>query len=128
MHGGVAAGMLRVPVRGPVEGEHARQPGRRFAGSLEGCEAGYAGLGFDDLLDNVGAGDAARRAAAQALAAPAALDAIGEPDLTRRCRPNRAAVQALRDAVGAITTTIKTELLHGARASSESVIPTDNDS
>ena len=82
---------------------------------LEGCGADYAGLGFDDLLADVGATALADTLRAQAIAAQAALDAIEEPDLDQALAADRASVVALRDAVGAITTTIKTQLLHDAQ-------------
>jgi uncharacterized protein len=93
----------------------------------EGCGAGYAGFGFDDLLENVGATEAGGRLRATVAAAQAALDAIEEGDLPEVLVADRASLQALRDAVGSFSTFLKTEMytLLGFEAS---VIPTDTDS
>lgn len=112
------AGRSKANLRANLDGV------RRIA---EGCEPGNAGLGFDDLLDNVGAADSAGRLRAALAAADAALAAIGEPDLPEALPADRASVQSLRDAVGAITTFLKTEM-YTLLGFEESVIPTDTDS
>ena len=93
---------------------------------LEGCGADYAGLGFDDMLADVGATALADTLRAQAIAAQAALDAIEEPDLDQALAADSASVVALRDAIGAITTTIKTQF-YTTLSFEPSIIPTDND-
>jgi hypothetical protein len=93
---------------------------------MEGCGADYAGLGFDDLLVDVGAITLADALRAQAIAAQAALDAIEEADLDQALATDKASVIALRDAVGTITTTIKTQFFT-TLSFEPSIIPTDND-
>ena len=93
---------------------------------MEGCGADYAGLGFDDLLADVGASALADTLRAQAIAAQAALDAIEEADLDQALATDKASVVALRDAIGAITTTIKTQFFQTLNFE-PSIIPTDND-
>jgi uncharacterized protein len=93
---------------------------------LEGCGADYAGLGFDDLLNDIGATALADTLRAQAIAVQAALDAIEEPDLDQALAADQASVVALRDAVAAITTTIKTQF-YTMLSFEPSIIPTDND-
>ena len=112
------AGRSKANLRANLDGV------RRIA---EGCEPGNAGLGFDDLLENVGAADAAGRLRAALATADAALAAIGEPDLPAALPADRSSVQALRDAIGAITTFLKTEM-YTLLGFEESVIPTDTDS
>jgi predicted lipoprotein len=75
---------------------------------LEGCEAGYAGLGFDDLLASINQAPLAATLRTQLLAAEAALDAIEEADLSQAFARDVASVQALRAAVANLTTTLKT--------------------
>lgn len=93
---------------------------------LEGCEAGNAGLAFDDLLASVGAPQVATTLHTQLAAAQAALDAIEETELAEALTKDVASVRALRDAVAAITTTLKTTFVTvlGFELSS---VPTDND-
>ena len=93
---------------------------------MEGCGADYAGLGFDDLLADVGATALADTLRAQARAAQTALDAIEEADLDQALATDKASVVALRDAVAAITTTIKTQFFT-TLSFEPSIIPTDND-
>jgi uncharacterized protein len=94
---------------------------------LEGCEAGNAGLGFDDLLENIGAADAAGRLRAAVAAADGAAAAIEEADLPEALAADKPSVQALRDAIGTIATFLKTEM-YTLLGFEESVIPTDTDS
>ena len=93
---------------------------------LEGCGADYAGLGFDDLLADVGATGLVDTLRAQAIAAQVALDAIEEPDFGQALAADSASVVALRDAVGTVTTTIKTQF-YTVLSFEPSLIPTDND-
>ena len=82
----------------------------------EGCGADYAGLGFDDMLADVGA-TATRGHAARAggRGAGGAGRRSRSPTSIRRWPADSASVVALRDAIGAITTTIKTRVLHDAQ-------------
>ena len=93
---------------------------------MEGCGADYAGLGFDDLLADVGATALADTLRTQAIATQAALEAIDEPDLDQSLVADKASVVALRDAIAAITTTIKTQFFQTLNFE-PSIIPTDND-
>jgi predicted lipoprotein len=92
----------------------------------EGCEARYAGYGFDDLLENVGAVEAAGRLRSTVAAAEAALAAIEETDLIEAMTTDRASVQALREAIAAIATFLKTEM-YTVLDFEEASIPTDTD-
>jgi uncharacterized protein len=92
----------------------------------EGCDAGYTGHGFDDLLENVGAAEAAGRLRAVVATAVAALDAIEEADLLEALTVDRPSVLALRDAIAAIATFLKTEM-YTLLDFEESSIPTDTD-
>jgi uncharacterized protein len=93
---------------------------------LEGCEAGYAGVAFDDLLVSIGAPDLPADLRAKAIAAQAALDAIEEPDLDQALVQDRASVMALRDAIAEITTVLKTTFVN-VLGFEPSIIPSDND-
>jgi uncharacterized protein len=93
---------------------------------LEGCGTDYTGLGFDDLLADVGAVGLADTLRTQAIAAQAAADAIEEPDLDQALAADKPSVVALRDAVATITTTIKTQFFT-TLSFEPSIIPTDND-
>jgi predicted lipoprotein len=93
---------------------------------LEGCEADHAGLGFDDLLVNIGSGALADTLRAQAIAAQAAAAAITEPTIDQALAQNPTAVDALRAALGELTTTIKTSL-YTTLNFEPALIPTDND-
>jgi predicted lipoprotein len=93
---------------------------------LEGCEAGHAGLAFDDLLTSVGAPQVAASLHAQLAAAQAALDAIEEAELSEAFVKDAPSVRALRDAVAALTTTLKTTFVTVLGFELASV-PTDND-
>jgi predicted lipoprotein len=111
------AGRSKANIRANVDGL------RRI---LEGCGADHAGLGFDDMLADVGATALADTLRAQAIAVQAALDAIEEPDLDQALAADSASVVAVRDAIGTITTTIKTQF-YTTLSFEPSTIPTDND-
>ncbi len=93
---------------------------------MEGCDGVPAGLGFDDLLVNIGAGDVADSLRAAAVGAEAALDAIDEPDLDQALVQDRDSVVALRDAISVVTTIVKTTFFTVLNFE-PSIIPTDND-
>ena len=125
--GRVAAGdLLRIPYAGRSKANmRANLDGVRRI--VEGCGPGNAGLGFDDLLESVGAADSAGRLRAALAAAEAALAAIGEPDLPRRCRPTGRPCRrcATRSARSRPPSRPRSYTLLGFE---ESVIPTDTDS
>ena len=93
---------------------------------LDGCGAGYAGLGFDDLLASIGADNVAATMRSQLPAARAALDAIEEPDLGLAFAQDPASVEALHGAIGTLTTTLKTMFVT-VLGFDVAGIPTDND-
>lgn len=76
---------------------------------LEGC--GAAQLGFDDLLEAVGAGAVASSLRVRLAAAVAALQEISEPDLKQAVVQNPASVRAVHSALKQITDLLKTEFL-----------------
>ena len=78
---------------------------------LEGCEPGYAGVGFDDLLIGARAPALADRQHELLLAAEAALAAIEEPDLEEALVTDPASVRAFYDALKAITDLLKSEFV-----------------
>jgi uncharacterized protein len=93
---------------------------------LEGCEEGFAGLGFDDLLSDLGQAGQLATLHAALIAAEGALAAIEQPDLDQALAQDRASVMALRDAIAAVTTLLKTDFV-GVLGFEPSIIPTDND-
>jgi len=97
-----------------------------FRRILEGCDVGYGGLGFDDLLREIGAGEAASALHDAVVGAQAAIEAIDEPDLPQALSSDRASVVALRDAIQAATTLLKTDFVT-LLGFEPAVIPTDND-
>jgi uncharacterized protein len=101
---------------GRVESRYARISTRNIQENLvgfreifQGCSAGNAGLGVDDWLRSVGAGDLADRMLALLDDAEAAARALPS-DLEAVIRTNPAAVDALRLKVKAITDLMKTEM------------------
>lgn len=78
---------------------------------LEGCEPGYTGVGFDDLLIGARASALADRQHELLLAAEAALAAIEEPDLKEALVTDPASVRAFYDALKAITDLLKSEFV-----------------
>jgi predicted lipoprotein len=111
------AGLSRANVRANLDGL------RRI---IDGCEAGYTGLGFDDLLVAVGAPDHAEALHAATVESLARLDAIEEPDLDQALAQDRASVVALRDAIRVVTTLLKTDFVN-VLGFEPSIVPTDND-
>ncbi len=77
----------------------------------EGCAADFSGLGFDDLLAAMDAGEMNERMTSRIAAANSALDAIEEPDLEQALAQDPASVRALYDAVKGITDILKTEMV-----------------
>lgn len=96
------AGLSKENVRNNLEG---------FRRIFEGCGEGYAGTGFDDLLEAVNAGPMAARLLDAHRGARAALDALEEPDLREALGGDPASVRALYDAVKALTDLLKTEFI-----------------
>ncbi len=78
---------------------------------LEGCEPGYTGIGFDDLLLGARASSLVDRLHERVLAAEAALGAIEEPDLKEALMTDPASVRAYYDALKGITDLLKSEFV-----------------
>jgi hypothetical protein len=78
---------------------------------IEGCQDGFTGPGFDDLLEAVGAGAVAGRLRERLVAAQAALEAIEEPDLAEAIAADAASVRALHARLKDVTDVLKTEFL-----------------
>jgi predicted lipoprotein len=93
-------GLSKTNVRANLRG--ARQ-------LLEGCGPDYAGPGFDDLLEAVGAGAVAALLRERVAAAQAALEAIEEPDLREALAADRDSVLALYQALKGITDVLKSD-------------------
>ncbi|MCY1002266.1 imelysin family protein [Myxococcus sp. MISCRS1] len=77
----------------------------------EGCEEGYQGTGFDDVLKAAGAEALAQKLVERVVAAEAALSAIEEDDLHQALAQDKASVRALHDAFKGVTDVLKTELV-----------------
>lgn len=75
---------------------------------MEGCAAG-SGLGFDDLLEAVGASGLVTKMRTDLAAAEAAVDAIPGDSLGQALRTDRASVQRAYDAVKEVTDFLKLE-------------------
>lgn len=82
-----------------------------FRQLLEGCEPGYAGVGFDDLLIAARASSLSTRLTERTAAAQLALEAIEEPDLREALIADPASVRAFYDALKAITDLLKSEFV-----------------
>ena len=82
-----------------------------FRQLLEGCEAGYSGIGFDDLLYGARADSLASRLIERTIAAQAALEAIDEPDLREALVADPASVRAFYDSLKSVTDLLKSEFV-----------------
>jgi predicted lipoprotein len=91
--------------------EHVRNNLIGFRLMFQGCDAGGAGLGFDDYLTGIGQSDLALDMRNRLAAAIAAVDAIEESSIEAGVASDRASVFALYDAVKALTDLLKTEFL-----------------
>jgi predicted lipoprotein len=80
---------------------------RRIA---EGCEEGFAGKGFDDLLVAVGSEPLAVKLRERMVAAEASLSAVEEADLEEALAQDKASVRAVYDALKGMTDVLKTEM------------------
>lgn len=94
---------------------------------LEGCGPNYGGLGFDDLLVNVGAGTLAEALRSRVAAAQAAVVGVAEPDLDVALLTSRPSVRAVYDAIKAITDLLKTEFATVLDIELPGDLGTDND-
>lgn len=78
---------------------------------LEGCEPGYTGIGFDDLLHGARASSLVDRLHDRMLTAEVALAAIEEPDLREALITDPASVRAFYDALKGVTDLLKSEFV-----------------
>ncbi len=78
---------------------------------LEGCGPDYTGFGFDDLLVDVGAPDAAAALRDNGVAMQAALAAIEETDMKAALAADKPSVMAVYDAIKGLTDLMKTDFL-----------------
>ncbi len=112
------AALSKANIRANLEG------GRRL---LQGCEAGYAGAGFDDLLTHLDAAPVAEKLTAGLTAAEAALGAIEEADLAQALNDDAPSVRALYDRLKAVTDVLKTEFVTVLDLELPSSLEGDND-
>jgi predicted lipoprotein len=82
-----------------------------FRRLVEGCEEGFAGKGFDDLMVAVGSEPLATRVKERLVAAEAALNAIEEQDLAQALVQDKASVRAFYDSLKGVTDLLKTEVV-----------------
>lgn len=81
-----------------------------FRRLVEGCEAGYAGLGFDDLLTEVGSEALAVDLRAKMAAAQASVEAVNEADLREALAQDKASVRAVYDGIKGVTDLLKVDV------------------
>ncbi len=81
-----------------------------FRKMLQGCGKDYGGLGFDDWLRDVGAGDLADRMLSATVASQSAIDALNPP-LEQALVTDIAKVQSLHATLRGITDPLKTEFV-----------------
>lgn len=93
----------------------------------EGCGPGFAGVGFDDLLESVGAEPVAARLRQAGAGMEAALAAIAQADLKEALAADPASVRGLHAAVKVFTDLLKTEIASVLNLELPSVVATDND-
>lgn len=82
-----------------------------FRQLFEGCEPGYAGTGFDDLLIAARADSLESRMRERIIAAQAALEAIEEADISEALVSDPQSVRDFYDALKAITDLLKSEFV-----------------
>lgn len=91
--------------------EHLRNNLIGFRKLFEGCGDGFAGLGFDDYLEAIGAGSVAKEMKADLVNAIAVVDAYPYATLDEGLLKDPPAVQKIHDAIKAITDALKTEFV-----------------
>lgn len=89
---------------------HLRENLVGFRRLFQGCGADYAGVGFDDWLRDVGAGELAERMLGNLAGIDAALGRV-QGSLAQALVQDRASVLAIHTAVKAVTDDLKTELV-----------------
>ncbi|MBI2393673.1 MAG: imelysin family protein [Deltaproteobacteria bacterium] len=82
-----------------------------FRKLFTGCAADFSGVGFDDLLQELGAGELGKRMDADVVAAIAAVDAVPFATLDEALAKDSASVRRVYDAIKKITDALKTEFV-----------------
>lgn len=98
-----------------------------FRKLFTGCGADFSGLGFDDLLEELGAGALAKRMDADVVAAIAAVDAVPFATLDEALAKDSASVRRVYDAIKKITDALKTEFVGVLGLDLPSRVEGDND-
>jgi predicted lipoprotein len=91
--------------------EHMRQNVAGYEKLFRGCGPGGSGLGFDDLLNAVGATAVTQKIEASIVEIRAALDALVEPTFEEDLQKNMPGVQRLFDALRANAAVMKAEFI-----------------
>jgi predicted lipoprotein len=112
------AGRAKADLRANLDGA------RRL---LEGCGPGYSGFGFDDLLIDVGAADAAQAIRDNGAATQVALAAVVETDLRMALAADKPSVMAVYTALKGLTDLMKTDFLSLLDLDLPGAIVGDND-
>ncbi|MGQ0505823.1 MAG: imelysin family protein [Myxococcaceae bacterium] len=100
---------------------------RGFRALVEGCDASYAGTGFDDLLIAVGKEDVASKLLTLVKGIETSLQAIDEPDLETALNTDFASVRAAYDAFKAMNDMLKTEFVSVLDLELPAAVEGDND-
>lgn len=107
--------------------DHVRNNLLGFRRIVVGCGADGEGVGFDDLLDYIGATDVATAMRDRTQAALSAVDAIEEPTLAEALAADKASVVALHAAVKATTDVLKTDFVSVLDLELPKTVEGDND-
>jgi predicted lipoprotein len=117
-----------------LESQFARRSKANIAANLvgyrrlaEGCGAGFEGMGFDDLLVEVGTEPLATKLGERVVAAQAALQAVEEADLAQALVQDKASVRAVYDRLKGLTDVMKTELATVLDLELPAAVEGDND-
>lgn len=127
-------GCTPVPCLDQLESQYAhhntanvRANLRGFRQLLQGCGDGFAGVGFDDVLEQANAASVGTRLIDATIATEAALDAIEEPDLSQALVSDPASVRALFDALKVVTDLLKSEFVIAVDVALPAGLEGDND-
>jgi predicted lipoprotein len=107
-------GPCPVPAESPFAGFSKRNVRGNLLGFralFQGCGPSGSGLGFDDLLIDLGQVELAERMKAELAAAIAALDALEQPSIEAAMAVDPGSVFALYDAVKRLTDSLKSDFI-----------------
>jgi hypothetical protein len=82
-----------------------------FRSIVLGCGEDGGGVGFDDLLDQMGEADVAARLRSAIEDALSALDAVDEPTIEQGIAMDRPSVEALHASVKVVTDLYKSDVI-----------------